>query len=189
MFVYRSYAAGGSMMQVGVVLLGFITAAMHGQTAGSLAAAKAACGAGDPKYSVKTIPSKVVSGVDEGKAQLYLLEVQDHVAFCPLGCGEIVKLGLDGEWAGATKGNSYLVLPVASGEHHLCAEWDSRAWRLHKHLELAAFRAEATKSYYFRVHITPGTTETIETYRFEPVNEDEGKLLVASLSRSIWTNQ
>jgi PadR family transcriptional regulator PadR len=31
MFVYRSYAAGGSMKQVGIVLLGFITAAdAHG---------------------------------------------------------------------------------------------------------------------------------------------------------------
>lgn len=177
------------MKSIGVLVLGFITASLYGQTANSLAIAKAACGVGDPKYSVTTTPTKAVNGNDEDKAQLYLLEVQDRVAFCPLGCGEIVKVGLDGHWAGATKGNSYLVLPVSSGQHHLCAEWDARAWRLHKHLELSSFSAESGKSYYFRVHITPGTTETIESYRFDPVNEDEGKLLVASRSRSVWTNR
>ena len=177
------------MKRVGVVLLGLITASMHGQNTGSLAAATSACGAGDPKYSVVTGPVKDVNGNGEGKAHLYLLEVQDHVANCPLGCGQTVKLGLDGEWAGATKGNSYLMLPVSSGEHHLCAEWDARAWRLHKHLELAAFSANVGKSYYFRVHITPRTTETNEAYSLELVNEDEGKLLVASRARSVWTKQ
>lgn len=175
------------MKLIGVVVLGFITASLYGQSADSLATAKAACGVGDPKYSVTTTPAKAVIGNNEGKAQLYLLEVQDRVAFCPLGCGETVKLGLDGNWAGATKGNSYLVLPVSSGQHHLCAEWDAHAWRLHKHLELSEFSAEPGKPYYFRVHITPGTTETIGSYRLEPVNEDEGKLLVASRSRSVWT--
>lgn len=175
------------MKQLGIVLLGFITASLYGQSAGSLATAKASCGVGNPKYSVTTTAATVGDGDIKGKAQLYLLEVQDHVAFCPLGCGQTVKLGLDGDWAGATKGNSYLVLPISSGEHHLCAEWDSHAWRLHKHLELAAVSVEPGKSYYFRMHITPGTTETMESYRFEPVNEDEGKVLVASLPRTTWT--
>ncbi len=172
-----------------VLMLGFVTASLDGQSISTLASAQTACGMGNPKYSVTTTPTKVVSGDNQGNAQLYLLEVQDHVALCPLGCGQIVKLGLDGDWVGATKGNSYLVLPISSGEHHLCAEWDWRAWRLHKHLELAKVLVESGKSYYFRVHITPGTTETIESYRFEPVNEDEGKLLLGSLPQASWTKQ
>lgn len=177
------------MKWVGLAVMGLLTASMYGQGTGAVAAAKSACGPGDPKFSVKTEPAKDVRASDEGEAQLYILEVQDHVAICPFGCGETVKLGLDGRWAGATKGNSFLVLPVESGEHHLCVEWDAHAWRLHKHVQLAGFSAEKGKSYYFRVHITPGTTETIDMFRFEPVDADEGKLLVASRPQSVWTNK
>jgi hypothetical protein len=169
--------------------MGLMAASMYGQDTGALAAAKAACGPGDPKFSVATAPPKGVKAGNEGKALLYVLEVQDHVAFCPLGCGETVKIGLDGAWSGATKSNSFLVLPVEPGEHHLCAEWDARVWRQHKHLELSSFLAESGKNYYFRVHITPATTDSIEAFHFDAINEDEGKLLVASRPQSLWTEK
>ncbi len=156
------------MKWIGLAVMGLLTASMYGQEHG-----RSRCGGqvgmrpGRPQsFPLRRNRPSDVRASDEGEAQLYILEVQDHVAICPFGCGETVKLGLDGRWAGATKGNSFLVLPVESGEHHLCVEWDAHAWRLHKHVQLAGFSAEKGKSYYFRVHITPGTTETIDLFRF-----------------------
>ena len=175
------------MKRVCVALLGFVTASMYGQNTGPLAAAKAACGAGEPKYSVTAASAKVSNENDEGKAQLYLLQVQDHVANCPLGCGQTVKLGLDGEWAGATKGNSYLVLPVIPGEHHLCAEWDARAWRLHGIWNWRPF--QWSRENLIISCISPQGRPRRPNLQLQPVNEDEGKLLVASRTRIVWTKK
>jgi hypothetical protein len=67
------------------------------------------------------------------------------------------RVGLDGAWVGANRGNSYFVFLVEPGKHHLCADWlnakspghmsgTSYANRL---VSLAEFTAEVGKEYYF----------------------------------------
>ena len=146
---------------------------------------KAACGPANSKFKVNTNSAAGTSALVAGKANVYIVEVQERVGFCPFGCGITVKAGMDGSWIGATSGNSFLMVPVDPGEHHLCAAWQSKLSGVRRHLQLIGFTAEAGKAYYFRTHITPGTTETILKMDFQAINADEGELLVDSSPKSI----
>jgi hypothetical protein len=60
-------------------------------------------------------------------------------------------LGLDGQWIGATNGNSYFYFSVDPGEHHLCTNWQRFSF-LGKTRTVGAlhFTAEPGGVYYFR---------------------------------------
>jgi len=90
-----------------------------------------------------------------------------------------IRVGLDGSWVGANRRASNLFFPVQPGEHHLCADWQS-AYDVQP--SLVNLRAEPGQTYYFRTPITahPG----FYTVDFEPVNGDEGRLLVETSSLS-----
>lgn len=140
----------------------------------ALAAAEAACGPSNTKFAVETqaSPHKLQQR-DSGKALVYvieqnLLEAPDITA----------RVGLDGAWVGANHGNSYLFFSVAPGEHHLCADWVSGLLPTGRIASLAPLMAEAGKTYYFRLRISP-------YFDLDPVNSDEGKLLIASSLLSI----
>ena len=99
---------------------------------------KAACGATNENFKVSTDKSTDTPAPVPGKAQIFVEEVQDRVALCPIGCGIIVKVGVDGGWVGATSGNSFLATTVDPGEHHLCVAWQSKRTGLRKNLQLSA---------------------------------------------------
>jgi hypothetical protein len=132
----------------------------------------AACG---PKesFEVKLDQSQhTLAQADPGKARIYF--VQDTGAVNCLGsCG--AKIGLDGAWAGANKGNSYFSVSVEPGEHHLCARMGPQ---LSPHtVALAHFTAEAGKVYYFRVRPFAAKDQLLN---IEPIDSDEAKFLIAS---------
>ena len=87
------------------------------------------------------------------------------------------KIGIDGQWVGANKKNSYFSVSVAPGEHHLCAKMQSAF--LPKDIELAHMTAEAGKVYYYRTRIFDSKYGPIYLF-LTPVDSDEGKYLVAS---------
>jgi len=60
-------------------------------------------------------------------------------------------VGLDGQWIGATNGNSYFYFSVDPGEHHLCTNWQGFSF-LGKTRAAGAlhFTAEPGGVYYFR---------------------------------------
>jgi hypothetical protein len=77
-------------------------------------------GCGDPKikFDVKTRNSGSVAKPDPGKATVYFIEDDKNFNSIPK---PTTRLGIDGEWAGATHGNSYFSVSVNPGVHHLCA--------------------------------------------------------------------
>jgi hypothetical protein len=138
--------------------------------------AQPACGKWNVHFQVKTDNTHPKPQVDPSKALIYVVEVSDAT----------VRVGLDGKWAGATRGRLYLWLAVDPGEHHLCVDALSDVVELGRPVSLYGFTAEAGKTYYFRARATLSFSS-----RWHPdldldlVNDDEGKLLVANASLSI----
>jgi hypothetical protein len=162
-----------------VVILLAVSAFAQDQAA--ITAAQAACG---PKIS-NSPPNKIATQhptpqADPGKALVYV--VQNLGEMQCSGCA-LTKVGLDGAWVGATQGSSYVYFPAEPGERHICVNWQSRLeWRS-RSLALANFTAEAGHVYYFRIRLS--ISRSIYSFDLDPVNSDEGKLLVASSAYSV----
>jgi hypothetical protein len=134
------------------------------------------CGPGEIQFEVRTSKGRTDSDIEAGKARVYIVEVFAKYPFefhRP-----ILRIGLNGTWVGATRGNSYFDFSVGPGEHHLCVQWQSRSlWR---EAAFASFTAETGKKYYFRARITHHVGLDLEK-----VDRDEGQFLVSSSVLSI----
>jgi hypothetical protein len=153
-----------------------------GQDAAAIAAASSACGPKGVNFDVKDDNTQHSVGQPEaGKALVYVIQDLGTVN-CIGGC-LTTKVAADGAWIGANHHNSYLSFAVDAGEHHLCASWQSHLDRLSRTVGLAHFTAEPGKVYFFR-------TRTIgfqgpNFFDIEPIDSDEGRLIVASIPMSI----
>jgi hypothetical protein len=152
------------------------------QNDAAIAKAKAACGPDDIKFDVKNSDaSQPPAGPENGKALVYVINLATQADSC-IHCGNTARVGMDGAWAGATHGNSYLTLNVAPGEHHLCTQLQSRFAAVSRYVALANFTAEAGKVYYFRMRGLVNQTEAF--LDLDPVNTDQGQYLVATSKMS-----
>jgi hypothetical protein len=112
-----------------------------------------ACGDDKTQFDVKTAKNQPQPApADPAKARIVFVEFVDksNAGLC-LGCSFTARVGLDGRWVGANKGNSYFVLDVAPGEHHLCTAWQSIDGELRTDIGVAALNAEAGKVYYYQI--------------------------------------
>jgi hypothetical protein len=170
---------------VAVVLLwGVVSVAQEQAIIGH---ARAGCGSGNVQFEVKTDPSHHPTAQPApDKALAYVVE--NLRAGCFL-CDTTTKVGLDGAWVGATKDNSYFSFSVEPGEHHLCAELQSVPSGSET-ISLANVTAEAGKVYYFRARLTDqnnsGKGGVDWAVDLEPINSDEGQLLIASYGVSTY---
>jgi hypothetical protein len=167
------------MKSVLVVILFAAFAFAQDQTA--ITAAEAACGDQKIKFDAQQDTRQhPTPQPDADKALVYV--VQDLGQLQCTGCA-LIRVGVDGSWAGANQGSSYFFFPAEPGEHHVCVNWQSRLeWRS-RAFAMANLTAEAGKIYYLRVRIFPGHYDF--TFDLDPVNDDEGKFLVASSAFSI----
>jgi hypothetical protein len=144
------------------------------------AAPQGTCGPKGVDFDVKTVPGQAVPQLEDGKALVFVNEVFKKAP------GELgnptIRIGLDGKWLGAVRPNSYFSFSVDPGEHHLCTNWQSKFKGLSREAAFASFDAKAGRTYYFRARITYQGFDKAATMvlDLEPVNEDEGKYLVAS---------
>jgi hypothetical protein len=151
------------------------------QDQAAITAAQAACGPKEVKFDAKQDAAQhPTPQADPGKALVYV--VQNLGEMQCSGCA-LTKVGLDGAWVGATQGSSYVYFPAEPGERHICVNWQSRLeWRS-RSLALANFTAEGGHVYYFRIRLS--ISRSIYSFDLDPVNSDEGKLLVASSAYSV----
>jgi hypothetical protein len=145
-----------------------------------------ACGPASAQFDTQMGEKQALSQPADGKGQVYVVEVFEKVV------GELghptLRVGLDGQWVGADKGDSYLTFPVDPGDHHLCTNWQSHFKRLSKEAAFAGFNAEAGKTYYFRAKIVEhGGSGGASNFSLDldQVNEDEGKYLITSSKSSV----
>jgi hypothetical protein len=156
------------------------------QDSSSLAAAEAACGPAQVQFNAQAAkdqsPTLSPAQPEAGKSLVYVVEVFDKAA------NQISKptlrVGLDGKWVGADKSDSYISFVVDPGEHHLCTRWQSSWKRFSDKAAFASLTADPGKVYYFRARIIEGAGSNF-AIDFAPVNEDEGKYLVASSAPSV----
>jgi len=79
------------------------------------------CGPANVKFNVKADREKLaLPAADSTKAVVFFL--QDDVKF-ESKPRPTTRFGIDGNWVGATQANSYFLVFVDPGEHHLCASW------------------------------------------------------------------
>lgn len=147
------------------------------------------CGPADVQFDVKTGGTQHATPVPEaGKALLVFLQDDAKFGSRPR---PTTRFGMDGTWVGATHSNSYFYVSIDPGEHHLCANWQSRVVLLGATRSTAAahFTAEAGKAYYFRardIAITDhsGAVVSEPEVKLEPVDSDEALVLINSFALS-----
>jgi hypothetical protein len=163
-------------MKIALVLL-LLTAAAFAQVVPT--ASTAACGHDTVSFKVKTDESQhTLTDPEPGKARVYF--VQDAGTTIGLAY-PTVKMGMDGQWVGANRLNSYFSVSVEPGEHHVCVMLQSSL--LAQRVELAHFTAEAGKTYYYRTRIV--MSRSVELLELEPIDSDQGKYLVALFPLSV----
>ena len=136
----------------------------------------AACGSARANYNVNRGAATIdLAPPPPGQALVYIIETMPDYPFVT----KKVNIGLDGTWLGATDAQSHMSFTIDPGVHHLCAVYQGHAASMDEqgHTLLLHLDAEAGKIYYIRYHAffakdTPGIAF------FEPVDEDEGLLLL-----------
>jgi hypothetical protein len=146
--------------------------------ASTVAVVNAACGPDNVKFSVKSShDSQPDPQPEPGKALVYVVEQYDRPG------NEFgkptIRVGLDGAWVGANRSTSHLFFSVEPGEHHLCSNWQSLPPWLRVQASLTGFSAEPGRTYYFRARVIEHD-RSLFTLDLEPVNSDEGQMLVAT---------
>ena len=159
--------------------------------------AEAACGDPSAKFTVQPgalIQPTVSIGKDE--ARVYILD-DTVIPFKPgqhLSGAATVLVGLNGQWIGATKGRSYIALPVQAGENHFCGRvqlskfnWPPGCF-LVGNTALLQLQVVAGKTYYVRVRAYHIDLEDgfLCVVNVDTVNPDEGKLLLAESLPAVW---
>lgn len=123
---------------------------------------------------------------EAGKARVYF--IQDSGTSGENWQHSTLRIGIDGEWVGAYKNNSYFALSVEPGEHHICASVQSH-FDTGKLIELAHFTAEAGKAYYFRTRFLSGISHGYPpppSLDLDPVDSDQARYLIAIYPQSVW---
>lgn len=146
------------------------------------AAGAPGCGPGDARFEVTTGKNQnPPSKADTGKALVYFLQDDTNFNSRPR---PSTLLGLDGQWIGATNGNSYFYFTVDPGEHHLCTNWQGFSF-LGKTRTAGALRftAEAGGVYYFRAKDLYVSDKYFDL-KLEQMDSDGGQLLVNKFSFS-----
>src|SRR5579863_8186549 len=104
-----------------VVLFAAFSSAQTSQPSSPIASPEAACGPMDIQFDAHPAESQPLHQPDPGKSLVYVIEDFDRA---PNQYGSpTLRIGLDGKWAGAVKGDSYVAFSVDPGEHHLCTSW------------------------------------------------------------------
>lgn len=132
----------------------------------------AACGPEDVKFDVYRRDSAPhLPQLPNGKARIVIFAESLEVE---TGCGAF-RFGVDGKWIGGACLQTWIATDLEPGDHHLCATSNSPG----KLTALNGFTAEAGKTYYLRAEVTLGYMMRTAV-RLEPVNEDEGRYLMAT---------
>ena len=135
---------------------------------------------------VKTTENKnALPAPDSGKALIVFLQDDARFQSEPR---QTTRFGIDGIWVGATHSNSYFYVPVDPGEHHLCANWQSKAVLIGPSRSTAAmqFVAEAGKIYTFRARDLYYKDRPPVELKLEAVDNGEAQILMNSFELSSW---
>jgi hypothetical protein len=178
-------------MKAVLVLILFATSAFA-QDQAAMSAARAACGPGSVNFDAKADATQhPTSQPDSAKAIVYVIADLGQCSDCggpsldsKNVSDAVIRIGMDGGWVGATRGNSYLVVSAEPGEHHMCLNWQSSLAERSRAFVMENITAEAGQVYYLRARLFPGGNGDY-SFDLDLVNSDEGKYLLASSAFSV----
>ena len=155
-----------------------LSCASFAQNEEAITKARTACGPDNIKFDVEVVDSNGrLAAPEAGKALVYIIAQDVIIDQCYNTCGILARIGLDGAWVGAIREESHMHFSLAPGEHHLCANWQSRLGARNKRVALAGFTAEAGKVYFFRLRLVEGSRDILD---LDLLNNDQGQYLVAA---------
>jgi hypothetical protein len=142
--------------------------------------ATSACGPAETRFAVSAAPSSFVVPVSHDQAKVFFIGHALKGSFS----GPVIRLGIDGRWVGAVKGNSYIVIPVTPGTHHFCAQVQGRGadGYFGSDVALNVFTLHSGETCYLAIDSPDVVPLGILT--LDALNTDEAKLLIA-LSRQV----
>jgi hypothetical protein len=179
----------------GKTIIALFAMLLAGATSSRAVTLPDACGSDQVKFNVKT--QRNHSAVPEpgaGQALIVFVEKMNRegMGFC-LGCNVTTRVGVDGAWAGANKGDSYFTFSVTPGKHHVCVNWQSDLHGLASKSEALAFTAEAGKVYYFETDVLMKSQDAGQHQSYiedrlhvKQVEADEGQYLAKASALSEW---
>jgi hypothetical protein len=132
-----------------------------------------ACGPENASFQLQHVKTNPPAAPEPGKALVFFIQKkQSSIKF-------MIRIGVDGAWAGVVEGDSYISANVAPGEHHACA---ATMGLKHPQAELLHFTAEPGKTYYFlvRASAAEGKFSDFFSMPLTPVDRDEALYLIAS---------
>jgi hypothetical protein len=133
-------------LKFGCATLVFVSAIATSAHAASL---PEGCGSEAMQFKVKAEKGTAIPAVDAGKALLVFVQTTEgEGAGSPLS-----RFAVDGEWVGAARGKSYIVVPIAPGAHKLCASRQSGAQAERDNVGAAHLDVVAGKTYYLEFKI------------------------------------
>lgn len=135
----------------------------------------------------------------DNKALVVFLQTPEFRKDCIGGCSITTRVGIDGNWVGAVRDLSYFSVAVDPGEHHICANWQSRLRTMSKLVAMSSFTAEAGEIYYFRLEpedksrdipISKGTMPPEELHLgLNALSKDEGSYGIKTSPQSKFTQK
>lgn len=169
-------------MQSKLLLLWLLTAACTA-TANAVTLPDA-CGDDKVKFEVSTQKtSAAATSPAEDKARIVFVEMSTKSGrWVPFGASTdfVIRLGLDGSWAGAVGNKSYFAVDITPGEHHLCSSVQGKK----DMIGVASLTAEPGKTYYYQFEIKntlDGQGFSHYAYALSKLDDDEGKFRVKAL--------
>lgn len=149
------------------------------------ARAAAGCGPADVQFDVKTDKNQhPIAQPEAGKALVVVFQEERQDPGINLNlAAPLTRVGLDGKWVGANRGQSYFFFSVDPGDHRLCTNWQSSFKRLSKLGSAVTFTAEAGKVYFFRQQVEERHDRS-PNLQLEPADNADGQFKIASLALS-----
>lgn len=171
--------------------------------------AEAACGDSTARFKVKRIngPSDVPAP-SPGSARLVVLEngfgwyadrylvpkgkskPRDYKKL-PQRLTPTVRMGMDGKWMGALRGNDFVTFTVSPGEHHLCVQFQNPENTGTSSTLPMAFlsdmKADVGQTYYFQISYM--MIHNLDKWGLElhPLQEYSGKLILSRSSPVVFS--
>jgi len=169
-----------------------------------------ACGDDSAKFDVKTEEGQPAPAPPAaGKAQIVFID-DDAVKTSGFSFTTF-RYGMDGAWVGANKGNSFFVVDVEPGVHHLCMSPQTVVSKGRMTVGILAITVEANKVYYVDAELsllggsrgayipptagangamTPGRSvggsPGVPSISFVQLDEDTGKYRLKAWKLSTW---
>lgn len=136
---------------------------------------QSACGQPDARFDISKRPSQ--SGENLASPTIATVVLVTKAVGFYSGCGQVVRIGVDGKWAGALCLGQHTVLNLAPGDHHLCVDLQSKATPAYTSLH--SLHAEGGKIYFFGATVSVAYHQDFSIH-LKPMDKDEGALRFAT---------